>query len=270
MNPPPITTRSTGSSVESSARSRSRRASLSAASCGVCGAIFGLSGTKSYQFAFLALCCQDHTVTDQGRPYAGASREEREYARREQLVAAGISLFGTQGYRAATVGAVCQLAGLNKRYFYESFATLEDLLCEVYERVVADLRASVLAGGGDDPSRVLHGFMAGFLTWAQANPVMARVHLFEVLGVSARVDELYRSHGRTIGDELASRLSATVAGPQLTAGQQRVLGDMLIGAGVQMVVDWVISEYQPPRDELLNEIDATLGWVLAAGLAALG
>lgn len=209
-------------------------------------------------------------MSDQGRPYAGASREERESARREQLVTAGISLFGTQGYRSATVGAVCAEAGLNKRYFYESFATLEDLLCEVYERVVADLRTSVLAGDDEDAAMVLRGFMAGFLTWAQANPVQARVHLFEVLGVSARVDELYRWQGRAIGDELASRLSATVAGPQLTAGQQKVLGDVLVGAGVQMVVDWVISDYQPPRDELLDQMDATLGWVLAAGLAALG
>ncbi|SMX71357.1 MULTISPECIES: TetR/AcrR family transcriptional regulator [unclassified Brevibacterium] len=209
-------------------------------------------------------------MSDQGRPYAGASREARESARREQLVTAGISLFGTQGYRAATVGAVCAEAGLNKRYFYESFATLEDLLCEVYERVVADLRASVLAGGGEDAAAVLRGFMGGFLAWAQANPVQARVHLFEVLGVSARVDELYRRQGRTIGDELASRLSATAAGPQLTAGQQRILGDMLVGAGVQMVVDWVISDYQPPRDELLGQMDATLGWILVAGLATLG
>ena len=193
----------------------------------------------------------------------------RESARREQVVAAGISLFGTLGYRAATVGAICEAAGLNKRYFYESFATLEDLLCEVYGRVVADLRASVLAGGGDNALAVLRGFIGGFLAWAQANPVKARVHLFEVLGVSGRVDELYRSHGRAIGDELSRRLSATISGPQLTAGQQRVLGDVLVGAGLQVVVDWVISEYHPPREELLQEIDATLGWALAAGLATL-
>ncbi|AZL11041.1 TetR/AcrR family transcriptional regulator [Brevibacterium aurantiacum] len=249
--------------------SRARRSALSAVLPDVLDVIPDLSGTKSYQFAFAGLCCQDHSVNDQGRPYAGASREQRESARREQLVTAGISLFGTQGYRSATVGAVCAEAGLNKRYFYESFATLEDLLCEVYGRVVADLRASVLAGGGEDAAAVLRGFMSGFLTWAQANPVQARVHLFEVLGVSAQVDELYRWQGRTIGDELSSRLSATVDAPQLTAGQQRVLGDVLIGAGVQMVVNWVISDYQPPRDELLDEMDSTLGWVLAAGLSTL-
>src|SRR5699024_11927589 len=108
--------------------------------------------------------------------------------------------FGTVGYRAATVGAVCETAGLNKRYFYESFATLEDLLCEVYRRGVADLRAAVLAGGGGGTETLtgggraapeanagdgntapegLGGLIAAFLDWAQANPVRAEEHTAE-------------------------------------------------------------------------------------------
>lgn len=218
-------------------------------------------------------------MVSRGRPYAGASREAREHARRERIIAAGIELFGTDGYRAATVGAVCETAGLNKRYFYESFATLEDLLCEVYQRVVADLRAAVLASDGESAPEVLRGFIAAFLDWAQANPVEAKVHLFEVLGVSARVDELYRSYARSIGEELVDRLTAVSSGPALTAvssgpaltaGNRRILGDVLVGAGVQIVVDWVISGYEPPRQQLLDDIDATLGWAMAAGMAALG
>lgn len=206
-------------------------------------------------------------MSDHGRPYAGASRRARESARRERIIAAGAQIFGLHGYRAATVGAVCAEAGLNKRYFYESFATLEDLLCAVYARVVADLREAVLAGGGAEAREVLRGFVAGFLDWVQANPVWARVHLFEVLGVSARVDELYRSYARAIGDELVGRLAEVTAGPPLTPARRRVLGDVLVGAGLQVVVDWVISGYEPPRDRLLAETEATLGWILAAGAA---
>lgn len=256
-----------------------------------------------YQFAIGGQCCQDHTVTKEGRPYAGASREEREDARREQIIAAGIELFGTRGYRAATVGAICEVAGLNKRYFYESFATLEDLLVAVYERVVSDLRAVVLAGGaadaggsetvteaqggesttasgadttatpgveiaatpGAEAMAVLRGFMDGFLGWAQANPIFARVHLFEVLGVSGRIDELYRRHGREIGGELADSLSAAVSGRGVAGTRRRVLGDLLVGAGIQIAVDWVIGGYDPPKEELLSEVEGTLGWVLTAG-----
>src|SRR5699024_8216490 len=158
-----------------------------------------------------------------GSPYAGPIRKARERARRDGILAAGVALFGTVGDGAATVGAVCEPAGLNKPYSSESFATPGGLLCEVYERGVADIRAAVLAGGGGGTEtltgggraapeanagdgntgpEVLRGFIAAFLDWAQANPVEAKVHLFEVLGVSSRVDELYRSYARSIGEEL--------------------------------------------------------------------
>src|SRR5699024_1999332 len=117
---------------------------------------------------------------------------------------------------------------------------------------------------------VLRGFIAAFLDWAQANPVEAKVHLFEVLGVSSRVDELYRSYARSIGEELVDRLTAVSCGPALTAGNRRILGDVLVGALVQIVVDRRIIEYEPPRAQLLADIDGTLGWAMAAGMAALG
>ncbi|GGB15675.1 TetR family transcriptional regulator [Flexivirga endophytica] len=200
--------------------------------------------------------------SERARPYAGESRATREAARRERLIAAAISVFGTTGYRDATVGGVCEVAGLNKRYFYESFATLEDLLCAVYEVVVADLRRAVLAAEGNDPVTVVRGFIDGFLRWVQDNPVESRVHLFEVLGVSARVDELYRGHARSVGDELCDRLVPTIPGLEPTPGQRRFVGDALVGAGIQIAVDWVLSEQQPPREELLAELDGVLGSLL--------
>ncbi|HWC22801.1 MAG TPA: TetR/AcrR family transcriptional regulator [Flexivirga sp.] len=200
---------------------------------------------------------------EQARPYAGASREARQSARRERLIDAGIALFGTSGFRAATVGGVCDTAGLNKRYFYESFATLEDLLCAVYEVVVADLKQSLFSRGGDDPLAVVRGFIDGFLGWVQDNPVRSRVHLFEVLGVSERVDGLYRSYARSVGDELCDRLAATI-GVTVDGRQRRFLGDALVGAGIQIAVDWVISDYDPPREQLLDDVDGMFGALLAS------
>lgn len=192
------------------------------------------------------------------RPYAGASRESREAARRERLIDVAIDVFGTTGFRDATVGGVCEAAGLNKRYFYESFDTLEDLLCAVYEIVVTDLRQAVLAGGGDDPVTVIRGFIDGFLRWVEENPVRSRVHLFEVLGVSARVDELYRGHARSVGDELFDRLVATAPSLETTSGQRRFVGDALVGAGIQIAVDWVLSDRQPAREQVLGEFDGAI------------
>src|ERR1700760_3307724 len=66
------------------------------------------------------------------RPYGGLAMAERVAARRARFVEAGVELFGTQGFRGATVRGVCAAAGLTDRYFYESFATLEALLAAVY------------------------------------------------------------------------------------------------------------------------------------------
>lgn len=203
-------------------------------------------------------------ATDPGRPYGGESRADRESARLEKLIAAGVKTFGTVGYRAATVGGICEEAALNKRYFYASFATLEDLLCAVYHRIIVDLRAGVFAAGGEDPLTVLRGFVDGFLGWVQAEPIASRVHLFEVLGVSARVDDLYRSYARSMGDEMCDRLTATLPGFDVTPGQRRLIGDLLVGAGLQMAVDWVIGDFQPPREELLGELDGVVAWLLPA------
>src|SRR5690348_15017019 len=61
-------------------------------------------------------------------PYCGVSAGARVAARRSRLLAAGLELFGTQGYLPTTIDQVCTEAGLTKRYFYESFRSCEDLL----------------------------------------------------------------------------------------------------------------------------------------------
>jgi len=74
-------------------------------------------------------------TTASARPYGGLAMEERVAARRARFIEAGIELFGTQGFRGATVRGICAAAGLTDRYFYESFASLEALLADVYGTV---------------------------------------------------------------------------------------------------------------------------------------
>src|SRR5471032_598349 len=78
------------------------------------------------------------------RTYGGLAMAERVAARRARFVEAGIELFGTQGFRGATVRGVCAAAGLTDRYFYESFASLEALLAEVYSSLTRDFAARLL------------------------------------------------------------------------------------------------------------------------------
>ena len=51
--------------------------------------------------------------------------------RRAAFLEAGFELIGTEGYRAATVRAVCKQAGYTDRYFYQLFGSTEGLLLAV-------------------------------------------------------------------------------------------------------------------------------------------
>jgi len=79
-----------------------------------------------------------------GRSYAGLSQQERKKMRYEQFMQAGLEVFGSSGYRQATVRGMCRQAQLTDRYFYESFGSLEKLLVAVYERCMTSLSNQIL------------------------------------------------------------------------------------------------------------------------------
>ena len=79
------------------------------------------------------------------RAYGGVPAEQRRAQRRAALLAAGLDILGSEGQRRLTVGALCARAGLNERYFYENFASCEDVLIAVYDEVIAELMAAIVA-----------------------------------------------------------------------------------------------------------------------------
>ena len=77
------------------------------------------------------------------RTYRGLTPSERSAERRERLMAVGLELFGTVGYNNTSVRALSAAASLNSRYFYEAFESREDLLYNVYERIVGEMITNV-------------------------------------------------------------------------------------------------------------------------------
>ncbi|MER7543783.1 TetR/AcrR family transcriptional regulator [Actinomadura sp.] len=87
------------------------------------------------------------------RTYGGVTADRRRAGRRAALLEAALDLLGNEGLRAASLRAVCARAGLNPRYFYESFTDLDSLLTEVYDRIVGevtDAAARGVAAAGPD------------------------------------------------------------------------------------------------------------------------
>ena len=109
----------------------------------------------------------------QGRTWRGRNADERREIRRRQLIDAGIERFGTDGYAATSVKAICDEAGLTERYFYENFRDREALLKAVYEILIRDATSAVLEKMNEvdgDADAMLKAGLATFLTVDDSEP----------------------------------------------------------------------------------------------------
>ena len=78
--------------------------------------------------------------------WSGVPLQDRQALRRDELIAAGVTLLGGASGPALTVRAVCREAGLTERYFYESFTDRDDFVRAVYDDVCStgDVDADVV------------------------------------------------------------------------------------------------------------------------------
>jgi len=195
-----------------------------------------------------------------GRAYAGLAAEDRVAARRARFVAAGIELFGTQGFRGATVRGACAAAGLTDRYFYESFPGLEALLLEVFESLMRGFGERLLAGAIDSEAwsngaqAVARQAALGYELWFDAvrDPRFARIVLVEVLGVSPAVDAAYEAAMREFAELTIAPLAKALPGLRLPAMRRRLLGRALVGAAVQVAKGWMTDGYRASRRDVVR------------------
>jgi len=194
------------------------------------------------------------------RRYGGKTAPERRAQRREQLLDAGLELFGTAGYAATTIEALCTRAGLNPRYFYEQFAGREQLLGAVYERHVQQVRAIVrlaIDGAGKHRARRLEAGLRAFVQATLDDELGARVNYFEMIGVSRSLDALRR---RVLGDyaQLIAAEAPEGAGPV----DARMGAVALVGATDGLIIDWLSGDRGRPRETIIETLLAIFGPVV--------
>ncbi|HEX2312615.1 MAG TPA: TetR/AcrR family transcriptional regulator [Thermomonospora sp.] len=138
--------------------------------------------------------------TVEGRRYGRRTAAERGRDRKERLLAAGLELFGTDGYAATPVTRLCALAGLSTRQLYEEFGSREALLVALYDQVNALAEEAVqttLARCADRPwPELVHEVLRAYLATTTTDPRWARIAYVEVVGVSAELEEHRRRRRR--------------------------------------------------------------------------
>jgi AcrR family transcriptional regulator len=135
-------------------------------------------------------------VTVPGRTYAGKLPADRVQERRERLLAAGLELFGTNGYAATTNAQLCRVAGVAPGKLYEEFRGKEAVLQTLVEDVVSDVIAAVRAALSESKATragdILGASRAGLSAFFHSlldDPRRAQVFLIEVVGVSRELDQ---------------------------------------------------------------------------------
>jgi AcrR family transcriptional regulator len=191
------------------------------------------------------------TAPESTRVYGGVSAVQRRVERRQRLIDAGLELFGTRGVAAVAIVDICTEANLAKRYFYESFNSIDQLAAAVFEqvtnRLVEQVVPAIIAGGGQDPRPAL----TAYLTGALADPRIARF-----LAVEGRTGALAR-----YGDGFANRavelwFSFTPAVDGSDEAALRLRAYAFAGALTQVVLAWHDGVLDLTVDQVIDELVA--------------
>lgn len=187
--------------------------------------------------------------------------------RRTLLLDAAYELLGTEGWSGTTVRAVCQRARLNPRYFYESFTDLDALVVAVYDRLIAELGAAVLAAVdavGGDPGEQARSGLRCILDFVAEDPRRGRVLYVEALGNEAlnrRRIETAHLLVSLVEQHVTARRRSLPPGEPIG----RIGAALLVGGAGELVVAWLQGRIDVDRDQLVDDATELL---LAMGDAA--
>ncbi|MEU5110857.1 TetR/AcrR family transcriptional regulator [Streptomyces longwoodensis] len=191
--------------------------------------------------------------------YAGKSAAERQAERRRRFLDAALELFGgTPGYRATTVAALSEAAGLSTRQFYEEFRTLEDVLAALHLQVNDWAEEAVLtafAAARDLPleERVTAVFRA-YAGNVTADPRRIRITFVEIIGVSPRLEEQRLARRSRWVDLICAEATAAAARGEAAPRDYRLAAAAFIGGVNGLLHDWSAGWVEAALDEVVEEL----------------
>ncbi|MEK5767848.1 TetR/AcrR family transcriptional regulator [Acinetobacter schindleri] len=198
---------------------------------------------------------QQKTITKE-RQFKGLSMAERQQARREKLIEAGIQAYGTHGFFSVTVKDICTEAKLTERYFYESFKKSEHLFQTIFLKLIDELQQNVMQAmmqASSDPKKMIEAGLTALLTTLRDNPRMARIIYIDAM----LVQEL---HNQATIHETMGRFDRMIQAfvmlmmPNLSRSEQEIslVSTGLNGYVTQIAIRWVMSGFKQSMEEVLS------------------
>jgi AcrR family transcriptional regulator len=204
---------------------------------------------------------QDGDMTASGRTYGGISAAEREESRRASLIEAARRIIAEHGIAAVTAEQVCQLAGLTKRYFYQSFASRDALLDSCAELLFTHLRMTMEAALEAPTRQERVDRVARAVVHALASdPAWARLYR-----ECPAFPNLRKRQQRAV-DEFTDRMArdAIPFVGRTSPDAQRTLATRVVVAGAtDLIISWLNGDVEADEQTIVAAIAAT-----ARGVAA--
>lgn len=179
---------------------------------------------------------------------------------------AGLELFGTDGFAATSVAAVCARAALSTRSFYEHFDDREALLAEIYDSIIeilAERLDDALSESQDLPT-MCQAAAAAIVDVYVNDERLARIVCREVVGVSPVLQERRRAAQMRFQSVLQSQVKRIAPTGQLSAVDLGWTLVWIIGAVGEIFDIWLELTRRPSPRRLTAEI----GRLMYAGLTA--
>ena len=143
-----------------------------------------------------------------GEKIPPAPQQRRSVAKRAQLEAAGLALFGEKGYENTSVEEIARRAKLAVGSFYQHFQSKRQLLLALMDQLLEKLsRLDLRPAGGTDVREVLHGvlsrafahdlrYLGAYRAWQEAvlsDPSLARKQEEIQVWTTARALRLFQA-----------------------------------------------------------------------------
>ncbi|MEU4837416.1 TetR/AcrR family transcriptional regulator [Nocardia testacea] len=189
------------------------------------------------------------------RTYGGLSAEERRVQRRTALLDAALEIIGTQGLDKLTVSGMCSEAGLNERYYYESFGNRDDVLTALVDRIAEELVIAIAAAlqtAGDDSRAKAHAAITAGIHLLTDDPRKTEVTMVAAMAtpqLRARTTETIRVFARLVASEGIEFYGVTDPAPDPVIDFRATY---LVGGLVQTLTGWVRGDLPIGRDELID------------------
>jgi AcrR family transcriptional regulator len=188
----------------------------------------------------------DYTVT---RPFRGVSASQRRTDRRRRLVEVAYELVGNHGAARLSVGEVCATAGLTKRYFYESFASIDQLGAAVVDRAIDVMVDHVEPFRPEAYGGSVHAGLNAFIAALLDDKCLARILITET-----QTGPLSPFRNRIVEVGVASLLPVDELADRALLNDRRFIAYAQMGALSELCWAWHEGKVVMDRAELVERL----------------